>query len=64
MTVAMSVFNANMATVGNFAIAKKLLARGMFATIHKHYNIICIICQQKNEPRRQVSKPVSTADKQ
>ena len=35
----LGVFNANMATVGNFAIAKKLLAKGMFATIHKHYNI-------------------------
>ena len=35
----LGVFNANMATVGNFAIAKKLLARGMFATIHKHYSI-------------------------
>ena len=33
----LGVFNANMATVGNFVIAKKLLARGMFATIHKHY---------------------------
>jgi len=35
----LGVFNANMATVGNFAIAKKLLARGMFATIHKHYTV-------------------------
>lgn len=35
----LSVFNANMATVGNFSIAKKLLARGMFATIHKHYTV-------------------------
>ena len=35
----LGVFNANMATVGNFVIAKKLLARGMFATIHKHYTI-------------------------
>jgi GMP reductase len=35
----LGVFNANMATVGNFAIAKKLLARGMFATIHKHYSV-------------------------
>lgn len=33
----LGVFNANMATVGNFVVAKKLLARGMFATIHKHY---------------------------
>lgn len=35
----LGVFNANMATVGNFVIARKLLARGMFATIHKHYTI-------------------------
>jgi GMP reductase len=33
----LGVFNANMATVGNFVVAKKLLARGMFATLHKHY---------------------------
>lgn len=33
----LGVFNANMATVGNFAVAKKLLMRGMFATLHKHY---------------------------
>ena len=35
----LGVFNANMATVGNFAVAKKLLARGMFATLHKHYSV-------------------------
>ena len=35
----LGVFNANMATVGNFDVAKKLLARGMFATIHKHYSV-------------------------
>lgn len=35
----LGVFNANMATVGNFVVAKKLLARGMFATLHKHYSI-------------------------
>ena len=34
----LGVFNANMATVGNFAVAKKLLGRGMFATLHKHYS--------------------------
>ena len=33
----LGVFNANMATVGNFAIAKKLLKCGMFATLHKFY---------------------------
>jgi GMP reductase len=33
------MFNANMATVGNFAVAKKLLSRGMFATLHKHYSV-------------------------
>ncbi|MCQ2574799.1 MAG: IMP dehydrogenase [Alphaproteobacteria bacterium] len=33
----LGVFNANMATVGNFAIVKKLLAKGMFATLHKFY---------------------------
>lgn len=35
----LGVFNANMATVGNFVVAKRLLARGMFATIHKHYSV-------------------------
>lgn len=35
----LGVFNANMATVGNFAIAEKLLLRGMFATLHKHYSV-------------------------
>lgn len=35
----LGMFNANMATVGNFNVAKKLLMRGMFATLHKHYNI-------------------------
>ena len=35
----LGVFNANMATVGNFVVAKKFLARGMFATIHKHYSV-------------------------
>ena len=35
----LGVFNANMSTVGNFVVASKLLARGMFATIHKHYTV-------------------------
>ena len=35
----LGVFNANMSTVGNFDIAKKLLSRGMFATLHKHYTV-------------------------
>ena len=34
----LGIFNANMATVGNFATAKKLLKAGMFATLHKFYN--------------------------
>lgn len=33
------VMNANMSTVGNFAVAKVMLADGMFATIHKHYKV-------------------------
>ena len=33
----LGVFNANMATVGNFETAKHLLQAGMFATIHKFY---------------------------
>ena len=37
--VGLGVFNANMSTVGNFVIAEKLLARGMFATLHKHYTV-------------------------
>ena len=35
----LGIFNANMATVGNFTVAQKLLARGMFATLHKHYTV-------------------------
>ncbi len=35
----LGVINANMATVGNFATAKKLLSKGMFATLHKHYSV-------------------------
>lgn len=31
------IMNANMATVGNFAVARAMLEDGMFATIHKHY---------------------------
>lgn len=33
----LGIFNANMATVGNFATVKKLLKAGMFATLHKFY---------------------------
>lgn len=39
MRTGLGVFNANMSTVGNFVVAKKLLARGMFATVHKHYTM-------------------------
>ena len=51
----LGVFNANMATVGNFDVAKKLLSRGMFATIHKHYSIDDIgqfldSCRDENIP--------------
>ena len=51
----LGVFNANMATVGNFAVAAKLLARGMFATIHKHYTVAEIgafleSCRAQNIP--------------
>lgn len=35
----LGVCNANMATVGNFSVAKKLLSKGMFATLHKHYSV-------------------------
>lgn len=35
----LGVFNANMATVGNFNVARHLLSRGMFATLHKHYSV-------------------------
>ena len=31
------IMNANMSTVGNFAVARAMLNDGMFATIHKHY---------------------------
>lgn len=49
----LGVFNANMATVGNFAIAKQLLKHGLFATLHKHYTNQEIInfynqCQAEN----------------
>ena len=33
----LGIFNANMATVGNFETAKCLLKAGMFATLHKFY---------------------------
>lgn len=33
----LGIFNANMATVGNFETAKHLLRAGMFATLHKFY---------------------------
>ena len=51
----LGIFNANMATVGNFVIAQKLLARGMFATIHKHYSVdeigkFMINARQENVP--------------
>ena len=32
------IMNANMSTVGNFAVAKAMLNDGMFTTIHKHYH--------------------------
>ncbi|MBR1648998.1 MAG: IMP dehydrogenase [Alphaproteobacteria bacterium] len=49
----LGVFNANMATVGNFKIAKTLLKAGLFATLHKHYDIDEIInfyheCEKDN----------------
>ena len=48
----LGVFNANMATVGNFETAKHLLQAGMFATIHKFYTAEEIInfmrqCQEE-----------------
>lgn len=48
----LGVFNANMATVGNFTTAKHLLKAGMFATIHKFYTAEEIIkfideCQEE-----------------
>ena len=51
----LGVFNANMATVGNFDVAKKLLSKGMFATLHKHYSIdeigdFLVSCRNENIP--------------
>lgn len=48
----LGIFNANMATVGNFSTAKHLLRAGMFATLHKHYTAEEIInfmkeCQEE-----------------
>ena len=48
----LGIFNANMATVGNFETAKHLLKAGMFATIHKFYTAEEIIkfmdeCQEE-----------------
>ena len=48
----LGIFNANMATVGNFETAKKLLKAGMFATLHKFYTAEEIInfmreCQEE-----------------
>ena len=48
----LGIFNANMATVGNFETAKKLLKAGMFATLHKFYTaeeIIDFMRQCQNE---------------
>lgn len=47
------VFNANMATVGNFNVAKELLKNNMFATLHKFYTADEIIsfyeeCKSEN----------------
>ena len=33
------IMNANMGTVGNFAIAKQMVQQGLFATLHKHYTV-------------------------
>lgn len=49
----LGVFNANMATVGNFETAKHLLKAGMFATIHKFYTVEEIVnfmrqCQEES----------------
>ena len=56
----LGVFNANMATVGNFVVAKKLLARGMFATIHKHYTVDEIGCFIKSARDENISLDNST----
>lgn len=48
----LGIFNANMATVGNFETAKKLLKAGMFATLHKFYTaeeLIDFMRQCQNE---------------
>lgn len=51
----LGVFNANMSTVGNFAIAKKLLKAGMFATIHKFYTAEEIINFMKECQEEQIN---------
>ena len=33
------IINANMSTVGNFAVAREMLKSGCYASIHKHYSI-------------------------
>lgn len=33
------IFNANMGTVGNFAVARKMLEANLFCTLHKHYSV-------------------------
>ena len=48
----LGIFNANMATVGNFETAKHLLKAGMFATLHKFYTaeeLIDFMRQCQNE---------------
>ena len=48
----LGIFNANMATVGNFETAKHLLKAGMFATLHKFYTaeeIIIFMKECQNE---------------
>ena len=33
------IMQANMGTIGNFEVSKKMLAAGLFACLHKHHNI-------------------------
>jgi len=48
------ILNANMSTVGNFAVAKAMLDDGMFATLHKHYTYEEILDFILSLPRNQV----------
>ena len=37
------IMQANMGTIGNFEVSRKMLDKGLFACLHKHYNVDILI---------------------